>query len=808
MPGLEKGQTLLSRFSLMEALGEGGMGQVWLVRDLELQVHVAIKVLNPQLAASPAIVEMLKNECRNTRRLVHPNIVRIFDFHRSDEWVFISMEYIEGEDLDTYRRRLGILSHNDVIRRLLPVVAALSYAHGMGLVHRDVKGSNVLMDRKGAPRVADFGIAGALQTHGDALNITAGGSLFCMSPQQLEGQRPHPSDDIYAFGVLMYELLTGHPPFYPHISPEKIYWDIPPTVNEQLEQMNAHIRISDSLNGLIVRLLSKDPAERPASLEDVRDALKKVLDVPSYQTIPPGVPVQASPGAPPSSQGEVEVVTPVTLSSKGEGAHGSRPRRPYIPKALSLILALVVLLVGGGLFLHYLSKNAVHVASVYDESATPEHGRESITVEGPKVEAKPETVETADPAQLALEKKEAEEKMTAFLSAKNDLDEKGGAEWGGELYARLLQVSQEADAFFMNKDYVSGSNKYGEALGAVNELAGQSEDALRTILDEGRLALAQGDVERAKHKFSVALMIDPGNEFAYGSLQRAKKIEAVMRAMASGKRHEQKGSLAFALADYQKAVGLDPQSKEARTALKRVKGMIAHEQFQQLMSSGFSALHNENYQMARGAFLKAKSFKPNSSEVQDALAQVDQAIRLAQIETLQEKALAAEKAEDWELALESYVAVLKIDNTIQFATQGKARSLERIRIAKHMDFYLEKPGVLESDHHLENAVLLLKAVSKIEPKGPRLTAQTEKLDQRVKMAKTPVRITLESDNFTEVAVYKVGRLGKFHTRDLNLRPGTYTVVGIRNGYRDVRQKIVVKAGEENLRVTVKCEERI
>ena len=144
MLGLEKGQTLLSRFSLMEALGEGGMGQVWLVRDLELQVHVAVKVLNPQLAARPAIVEMLKNECRNTRRLVHPNIVRIFDFHRSDEWVFISMEYIEGEDLDAYRRRLGILSHNDAIRRLLPVVAALSYAHGMGLVHRDVKGSNVL----------------------------------------------------------------------------------------------------------------------------------------------------------------------------------------------------------------------------------------------------------------------------------------------------------------------------------------------------------------------------------------------------------------------------------------------------------------------------------------------------------------------------------------------------------------------------------------------------------------------------------------------------------------------------------------
>ena len=96
MTRLQKDQTLVSRFSLMELLGEGGMGQVWLVRDLELQVNVAIKVLNPQLATRPDLVELLKNECRNARRLIHPHIVRIFDFHRAGERVFISMEYVEG----------------------------------------------------------------------------------------------------------------------------------------------------------------------------------------------------------------------------------------------------------------------------------------------------------------------------------------------------------------------------------------------------------------------------------------------------------------------------------------------------------------------------------------------------------------------------------------------------------------------------------------------------------------------------------------------------------------------------------------
>jgi len=101
---LEKDQILLSRFSLIRPLGEGAMGQVWLVRDLELQVDIAIKALNPRFLELPGRIELLKNECRNTRNLSHPNIVRVFDFHRSDaQGVFISMEYIDGRDLTTSR---------------------------------------------------------------------------------------------------------------------------------------------------------------------------------------------------------------------------------------------------------------------------------------------------------------------------------------------------------------------------------------------------------------------------------------------------------------------------------------------------------------------------------------------------------------------------------------------------------------------------------------------------------------------------------------------------------------------------------
>ena len=509
-----------------------------------------------------------------------------------------------------------------------------------------------------------------------------------------------------------------------------------------------------------------------------------------------------------NSNEKVEVIIPEKVYGRNEGRYQARPRSPYVLKTLALVLALVVLLAGGGLLLYYLSKNPVQLSRVPDETLTSKQQTDKTTLENPKHEPVPTTIETAKPSQIALEKEKAEENMTDLLSAKKALDGRGGADWGGDLYAKLIQLNQEADGLYMKKAYASASQKYLEALSIVNQLAGQSDEALRRVLEEGRLALIEGDGRRAQKKFTVALKLDPDNELAARSLERAKTLERVMRLVESGRGHEQRNDLSLALTDYREALRLDPQSKPALTAFNRVKAMIANDQFNQLMSSGFSALHTENYNAARTAFLKARSFKPNSMEVQDALAQVDQAVRLARIEALREKAIAAEKKEDWNQALASYQETLEIDNSVQFAVRGKDHAQNRIRIDNNLVFYIEKPHVLESDPHLVNAMGLLQEASKIEPKGPRLAGQISKLDHMVRIAKTPVRIILESDNLTEVAVYKVGRLGRFYTIDLNLRPGTYTVVGTRDGYKDVRRKMVVKAGEEGLRLSLKCEERI
>jgi serine/threonine-protein kinase len=134
------------------------MGQVWQAHDLELGEQVAVKVLNPELAADAGMLELLRQECRQARRLVHPNIVRIFDFHTGDGHAFISMEFVEGGELGQLRDARPA----EILEKVLPLVSALNYAHGQGIVHRDVKPSNVILDREGMPRLVDFGIAALL----------------------------------------------------------------------------------------------------------------------------------------------------------------------------------------------------------------------------------------------------------------------------------------------------------------------------------------------------------------------------------------------------------------------------------------------------------------------------------------------------------------------------------------------------------------------------------------------------------------------------------------------------------------------
>ncbi len=803
MLNLEKDKILLSRFRLSEMIGQGGMGQVWLVWDHELDIQIAAKILNPQLMSDPHRVQLLKNECRNTRRLAHPNIVRVFDFHRSEDLAFISMEYVAGQNLNAYRRQRKQVSTLQVITLLKPIVNALGYAHEMGLVHRDVKAGNILIDQQQAPRLTDFGIAGVFKSGPHALKITSGGSLFCMSPQQLDNRQPTPSDDIYALGVLLYQMITGYPPFYPDITRDRIRHELPVPVNQRLEQLAIDATIPDLLENVIADMLAKNPADRPARMQEIERFFDRMLPPDIDQTLAPENAAVDVIGQQPASD-RTEMIAPVSVTPARHRKGFTKDSHSNLLKGGILLVAFVVLLAGGLGLWQYLARQ-------HKEPAVSEEPASTQNQSGPeKTESPAEVISPTapDPLQLAADKNEADKKLAEFIQLKQELEAKGVAQWGSEIYGDISLLADEADRLLIQKQYATAATKYAAATAKAQELVNQIEPILKRLLDEGQAAIEDGNGPLAEKKFSTALLIDPDNPIARNSLQRAKNTEAVMRLLESGNRHETEGNLAAAHTDYQEAARLDPDSNKARQAMARVAGQLRDQKYQQLMSDGLTAIHNKNYQLARTKLRQAKALRPESREVNDALFQVDQSIRLARIEAYHQQAVVSEQSENWQQALNAYEQVLKIDSNVAFAVKGKQRALNHIRIDKRLNFFLQKPAALESDRQLENALELMAEIEALDSTGPRLKKQYKELARIVSVAQTPVKIVLESDTFTDVAVYKVGKLGRFASRELNLRPGSYTVVGTRDGYQDVRKKIIVKPEQEPIRVTIRCEVKI
>ncbi|MEJ2166721.1 MAG: hypothetical protein P8X90_14430 [Desulfobacterales bacterium] len=498
-----------------------------------------------------------------------------------------------------------------------------------------------------------------------------------------------------------------------------------------------------------------------------------------------------------------ETITPLSVPLKKSQRDDKHLKRRYRLGLIALLGAVIGLIGGGIWLLNYLSKNPRPPLPVAAD-------RSSDGLELPQKTAMPPAPPppAADPAQLAVDKEKAEQKLAEFLEIKKILDGKAASAWGADAYEEMSALGREADAHLLREEYLPAADKYGKAAAIAGQLIDRTAETLQRLLAEGRAALNEGNGVSARDKFNVALLIDPANRFAQKGLKRAQTIEQVLRLINSGRRHEADGALSAARADYRQALEIDPDAEDAQQALNRVTALVNEQQFKQLMSEGLTALHENDYEQAAGRLLKARSLKPNSREVSDALFQVEQARRMARIDHLREEARIADQSEQWQRALEAYLAVLAIDKNLLFAVRGKGRAQEQIRLAQRLNFFIARPQVLESDTQLNNAVMLLEEAKAVEPQGPKLTAQIKAVQQLVAAYRMPVNVILESDNLTQVAVYKVGKLGRFSKHELMLRPGTYTVVGARDGYKDVRQEIVVKPGQPSVRVTVKCRTKI
>jgi serine/threonine-protein kinase len=265
-------KTLADRYELSERMGSGGMGTVWRGHDRQLGRDVAVKLLHEGLAADTTFAARFRGEALSAARLTHPNVVAVFDTGEQDGVPYIVMELVEGPSLHTILAEHGPLPAPEVARVGLSVCSALAHAHGRGLIHRDMKPANVLIDDGSRePKVADFGIAKGLEDTG-GLTRTGGliGTAAYLSPEQISGKPATPASDVYAVGCLLYACLVGEPPFN-GTTPVAIAMK---HINEPVPRLrDRRPDVPESFASIIHRALEKDPARRFASAAEMHQAI-------------------------------------------------------------------------------------------------------------------------------------------------------------------------------------------------------------------------------------------------------------------------------------------------------------------------------------------------------------------------------------------------------------------------------------------------------------------------------------------------------------------------------------------------------
>jgi serine/threonine-protein kinase len=392
------------RYELHRRLGRGGMAEVYLARDQMLDRAVAVKVLFPALATDPGFVERFRREAQSAAGLNHPNIVGVYDWGEANGTYFIVMEYVEGESLAELIQREGRLHPDRAAEVASDIAAALGFAHrNGGVIHRDVKPGNVLITREGAVKVADFGIARAMTDSSDQ-NLTKTGSVMgtatYFSPEQARGQGVDPRSDVYSLGCVIYEMVTGRPPFQGENAVAIAYKHVQ---EAPVSPRMVDPAIPDTLEAITLKCLAKNPANRYPSAQDLRADLTRYLQgarIMAEPVLAPPVGPDATGVMSPTGYMNATVAGQAANSWDGDG-YGDRydeygdyedEEPPKSNRAFLAVLVLLVLLLGGVLFLAAKAmqkddpKNTVTVPEVINK--TQDEATALLDAEGLKVKIK------------------------------------------------------------------------------------------------------------------------------------------------------------------------------------------------------------------------------------------------------------------------------------------------------------------------------------------------------------------------------------------------------------------------------------
>jgi tetratricopeptide (TPR) repeat protein len=642
-----------------------------------------------------------------------------------------------------------------------------------------------LLDQNGAPYLADFGAAAK------SMDTATGGSVIAASPESLAGELVQPADDIFAFGGLIYELVSGNSPYSSSATAADIRTRVPPPLTS-----SSGDSVPLPVQELVAAMLSKNASARPDAAA-VADGLAAA-----------GFSGRVAPASyvdgRPTAQAEIIEASTSAYSRKPLKAQVDAAqnveRSGISQRTLGISLAVLVSLLIAVIFI--LPKTVTT-----DEPQSAPDAEETVAEEQATTTDQSEG-DRPDRDERVVARTDTEEVLGQLLSKMSTLEARAVQRWGGLRFKQAQEIYAAGDAAYLARDYATASEKYEAAIEAIDPLLDEVDAVFATTYSEAQAALEAANSVDAVRLFELAVAISPSHAGAQAGFSRAKNLDTVLSLTERGFGFEKDLEFDAARQSFARAVEIDAQWQPAQAGLARVNETIRQMEFDMRMTEGLTAINDGHYDAARAAFRMAKELKPKSPEPADGLLQVDQEVRLGRIRLLEKQVVAQQSNEEWELVSVTFTDILEIDDGLEFAQQGIREAEQMAALHAQLDTYIGSPDKLSLPATMQRATNMVVDITRMPNVGQRLAAQRDELSRLLKRAATPLPVQLVSDNATDVSIYKVGRLGNFATHEISLRPGTYVAVGSRPGFRDVRLEFQIGPELEAKPIIIRCEEAI
>ena len=483
----------------------------------------------------------------------------------------------------------------------------------------------------------------------------------------------------------------------------------------------------------------------------------------------------------------------------GDAASESSGKRHLLIICLATVILLGSIAVVILLLPSYIDENnSPQVESGAPPSTPP------LSVPEPKVS---DSTNAADDNLRTL-KGEATEALERFLAVKARAENERMDEWAHKEYHLILRGETAGDKLFTAQKFGEAIENYQTAASALESILAAKQSRLDSFLTEAAHHLEQEDSESALSAYEAALAIDPDNKKALAGALKANNLDTVLALYQQARKEEASGDLIAAVQQLENLLQLDATYLPAVEALSRIREILERRAFEQSMRSFYDELHGGSLEKARKTLNKLKQTHGSHDEFDQAEKLLIQEEEVVWVNDLKVQGDTYTNREEWSRALSVYDQVLKVQPDVLFALHGRERASKRLELDTNLKTFLQNPERLRETTQITSAQQLLVYARSFTKDIERLSDQINELDKLIKRATTLVPVTIESDEMTEIVIYHVGKLGVFSSKKLTLRPGKYTVVGSRNGYRDIRTTIEVNPEAQANQFYIACREPI